>query len=317
MATDLITVADLVAEPYAIEAGGWWAVVGDFSGTVTGYRFTTIRHTPLPDAPWPGVSSPWHSTLDRTTYMAAVSRAQQAMAAGIISQVNIVRLLSAVMPAGASPLGLATVLAQKHPARYAGVVDTGTDWVVSASPELYLARDGQWISSTPIKGTVTPGTVFPDKDVAENQLVAQMVRSELLPLTSQLTVEPSIRLPLPGLDHLATTVHGDLAPGVLWSDIFAASFPPASVTGVPRQAATEVIGTVEPAPRGAYCGMIGFVDADRGRAELAVGIRTFFTRAAGRTIVFGTGAGITPASDPAAEWEETELKARKLVALAS
>ena len=71
-------------------------------------------------------------------------------------------------------------------------------------------------------------------------------------------------------------------------------------------------------PRGPYCGAIGYVDADTGHAQLAVGIRTFFTRhdpQGRRYLHFGTGAGITYASDPAAEWAETELKAARLIAL--
>ena len=70
-----------------------------------------------------------------------------------------------------------------------------------------------------------------------------------------------------------------------------------------------------------YCGAIGFVDADRGRAVLAVGIRTFFTASDPRPVTarsnFGTGAGITYPSDPDAEWRETELKAQRLIGLAS
>jgi para-aminobenzoate synthetase component 1 len=66
--------------------------------------------------------------------------------------------------------------------------------------------------------------------------------------------------------------------------------------------------------RGPYCGAVGWVDADQRRAVLAVGIRTFWL--ADRALHFGTGAGITWGSDPAREWAETELKARRLLGLA-
>ena len=68
-------------------------------------------------------------------------------------------------------------------------------------------------------------------------------------------------------------------------------------------------------PRGPYCGAVGWVDGDTGEAELAVGIRTFWW--ADDELRFGTGAGITWGSDPVEEWEETELKAARLVSLAS
>ena len=100
----------------------------------------------------------------------------------------------------------------------------------------------------------------------------------------------------------------------------AATFPPGSVSGAPKFTALKLISELEPVPRGPYCGGIGFIDADRRRAVLAVGIRTFFTRtdaAGARTINFGTGAGITYSSDPEAEWRETELKSARLLRLAS
>ena len=92
------------------------------------------------------------------------------------------------------------------------------------------------------------------------------------------------------------------------------------MSGAPKHTALQAIADLEPVPRGPYCGAVGWVDADRGEAELAVGIRTFWAaRDAGgnRVLRFGTGAGITWASDAQGEWQETELKAARLVALAS
>jgi len=75
------------------------------------------------------------------------------------------------------------------------------------------------------------------------------------------------------------------------------------------------IADLEPVPRGPYCGAIGWVDSDTGEGELAVGIRTFWAKEG--SLRFGTGAGITWGSDPDREWAETELKAGRLVGLAS
>lgn len=92
------------------------------------------------------------------------------------------------------------------------------------------------------------------------------------------------------------------------------------MTGAPKASALRVIEELETARRGPYCGGIGWVDADRGTAELAVGIRTFWidrTAGGGPVLRFGAGAGITWGSDPEGEWEETELKASRLLAIAS
>lgn len=82
----------------------------------------------------------------------------------------------------------------------------------------------------------------------------------------------------------------------------------------------RIIEALETAPRGPYCGGIGWVDADQGTGELAVGIRTFWIdreAPGGPRLLFGTGAGITWGSDPDREWAETELKAARLLRVAS
>jgi para-aminobenzoate synthetase component 1 len=77
----------------------------------------------------------------------------------------------------------------------------------------------------------------------------------------------------------------------------------------------QAIEDLEPVDRGVYCGALGWIDAERERGDLAVAIRTF-TVSAGRTH-FGVGAGIVADSDPSAEWDETELKANRLLGLAA
>ncbi len=100
-----------------------------------------------------------------------------------------------------------------------------------------------------------------------------------------------------------------------WADIVGATFPPGSVTGAPKLAALDHIARLETAPRGVYCGAVGWVDADARRGELNVAIRTFWVED-GR-LHLGTGGGITWDSTPDGEWAETELKARRLLAVAS
>jgi para-aminobenzoate synthetase component 1 len=119
----------------------------------------------------------------------------------------------------------------------------------------------------------------------------------------------------PGLFHMVSTVRGVLRAGVGWPELIEATFPPGSVTGAPKLAALDVISKLEPVPRGPYCGAVGWVDADAGRGDLNVAIRTFWVEA-GR-LHLGTGGAITWDSTPDGEWEETELKARRLLRVAS
>jgi para-aminobenzoate synthetase component 1 len=94
-----------------------------------------------------------------------------------------------------------------------------------------------------------------------------------------------------------------------------ATFPPGSVTGAPKLAALDTIRKLEPVRRGPYCGAIGWVDADHRSAELNVAIRTFWLEDA--SLHFGTGGAVTWDSTPEGEWNETELKAARLIGLAS
>jgi para-aminobenzoate synthetase component 1 len=94
-----------------------------------------------------------------------------------------------------------------------------------------------------------------------------------------------------------------------------ATFPPASVTGAPKPRVLQAIEDLEPVPRGVYCGAVGWIDDDTGALELNVAIRTFQILD-GRTHL-GVGGGITAESDPNAEWRETELKAARLLAVAT
>jgi para-aminobenzoate synthetase component 1 len=118
----------------------------------------------------------------------------------------------------------------------------------------------------------------------------------------------------PGLVHLVSTVRAELRPEVGLGGLLRATFPPASITGAPKPRVLQTIEDLEPVRRGVYCGAVGWVDAERDRADLAVAIRTFVV--AGGATTLGVGAGITADSDPAAEWGETELKAARLLTVA-
>jgi para-aminobenzoate synthetase component 1 len=213
---------------------------------------------------------------------------------------------------------LAAVLERGNPAPYAAVLDVPGARVVSASPELFIRRDGDVLTSAPIKGTAPTAEELLPKDTAENVMITDLVRNDLQRVCHPGTVEVTGLLRLerhPGLVHLVSTVQGRLRPGTGWAQVLDALAPPGSVSGAPKSSALRAIADLEPVPRGPYCGALGWVDADRGTACLAVGIRTFWWNRS--RIHFGTGAGITWGSDPDAEWQETELKARRLLALAA
>lgn len=313
-------------DPADLGRGGWWAVVATFEGAVRMWRFGRVRAMPLPSmGPWYGPGeTEWTTSLEEDGYRSGVREIRRRIREGEVYQVNLCRVMSAPIGSRADPWALAAVLAGGNPAPYAAVVDLPAPVgsgeglrLVSASPELFLGREGEVVRSGPIKGTAaTPEGLLP-KDEAENVMIVDLVRNDLQRVCrpGAVAVPDLLRLEYhPGLVHLVSVVEGRLRPGTDWPALLAATMPPASVSGAPKSSALRAIADLEPVPRGPYCGTVGWVDADRGRALLAVGIRTFWWE--GGRLNFGTGAGITWGSDPDREWAETELKSSRLVGLA-
>jgi para-aminobenzoate synthetase component 1 len=317
--TDLVDVTDDLT---ALDGRGMWAVVLPFTGPPVCARFATSR----PARPWPGAAwrgpDPhlWRTSLDRSGFEAGVDTVRAAIAAGDVYQVNLTRRLAAPLPPDADVAALGAALAVEHPAAFSAVVRLPSHdvHVASASPERFLSRRGHQVWSSPIKGTaVTEADLLP-KDRAENVMIVDLVRNDLgrvcewgsVRVPSLLAVEP-----YHGLVHLASTVEGRLRDGCGWAEAIDATFPPGSVTGAPKISALDHIARLEPVERGVYCGAIGWVDADRQAGDLNVAIRTFWFDDG--EIHLGTGGGITWDSTPEGEWAETELKARRLLAVAS
>ncbi len=325
LATDLIDVTD---DLESLDGSGFWAVVLPFEGTPICARFASVR----PARPWPGPTwqgptrSSWTTSLTETGFKRSVDSIRDSISAGEVYQVNLTRRLSAPLPGhldddGArdiAPLGAA--LASGNPAPYSAVVrlpDKGVH-VASASPERFLSRNGRRVWSSPIKGTAPTEAGLTDKDRAENLMIVDLVRNDL----GRVCEFGTVRVPAlwsvehhPGLVHLVSTVEGTLRAGIGWAETIEATFPPGSVTGAPKVAALEHIDRLEPVGRGIYCGAIGWVDADRRRGDLNVAIRTFWI--ADGHLHLGTGGAITWDSDPGDEWEETRLKSRNLLRVAS
>ncbi|MCX5383523.1 chorismate-binding protein [Streptomyces sp. NBC_00083] len=319
---------DVTSDPEALDSAGFWAVSADFEGRLVCARFADVRNRPVPE-PLPGAwrgpaADDWASSLDRAAYTAGVRRIREHIAAGEVYQANLCRVLSAPLPdpAAADVDALTALLARGNPAPYAGTIRLPAHGVeiATASPELFLRRTGRVVESGPIKGTGRTAADLLEKDHAENVMIVDLVRNDIGRVCATGTVSVPELCAVeehPGLVHLVSTVRGELREGAGWRELLAATFPPGSVTGAPKSSALRIIDALETAPRGPYCGGIGWVDADRGTAELAVGIRTFWIDRPQGVLRFGTGAGITWGSDPEGEWRETELKAERLLAIAS
>lgn len=284
-------------------------------------RFDQLREVAvLP--PLPGTKTvqlgAGQSSLSRAEHAARVEAIHGLLRDGECYQVNLTRRLQ--FDVAPDPRALFGALAHGNPAPYAALCTFGDALpgigVASASPELFLRVDGRTVETRPIKGTAADRHALASsgKDHAENLMIVDLARNDLgrvcgygsVHVPSLFDIEPH-----PGLHHLVSRVHGRLRDDVSLGALVHATFPPASVTGAPKPRVLQAIEVLEPVRRGVYCGAIGWIDGDRGRAELAVAIRTF-TTTNGRTCL-GIGGGIVADSVAEQEWEETELKAARLL----
>lgn len=313
----------------ALDSRGRWIVVIDFDGAAQCLRFDEWRSGSPAQVAGTWVGPPqdsYRTSLSEVEYVAAVECVREGIADGTLYQANICRVMSATVPdpSRSDILGLAALLERHNPAPYSSCVRAPSlaIEIASASPELYLGREGSTIQSGPIKGTGRTAADLSAKDRAENIMIVDLVRNDLgrIAIPGSVTVPSLLRIEEhPTVVHLVSTVSATLRDGIGWREVVAATFPPGSVSGAPKFTALQMITELEPVERGPYCGAIGLVDADTKQATLAVGIRTFWLSGDGlhKTLNFGTGAGITWGSDPASEWEESELKARHLTSVAA
>lgn len=313
----------------ALDEPGFWVVVITFEGELTAVRMRDVqRGAQAVEASSSAVrgtaEAAWRSSLSEQQYETAVEQVRARIARGEVYQVNVCRVLEREVPEAFEIGWLASVLAAGNPAPYAALIDIpdASLEIACASPELYLSRHADELASAPIKGTAVTADEMLPKDFTENVMITDLVRNDLsrVCLPGTVAVDGLCAVEQhPGLVHLVSKVVGTTRSDVGWQQILDATFPPGSVSGAPKSTALQAIRDLERAPRGPYCGAIGYVDNASGEAVLAVGIRTFWIERSGdgrRLLKFGTGAGITWGSDAQDEWCETLLKADRLTGLA-
>ncbi len=251
----------------------------------------------------------WERSWADSDYAEAVEAVRAAIGRGDVYQVNLVQHLAA--PFTGSAESLVGRLGSFGPRLL-----VGDGWaIVSASPELFLARRRRRVWTAPIKGTRPLGEhVDGEKDAAEHVMIVDLERNDL----SRVCEPGSVHWPelmaereLAGVTHLVSTVEGTLRADVGLAELLAATFPGGSVTGAPKIAALDLIAALEPVGRGASMGALGVVRGN-GDLDLALTIRTFAI--AEERLHLWVGGGIVWDSDPAAEIEESWTKARPLLA---
>ncbi len=257
-------------------------------------------------------------------FATAIEQSKQYIRDGDVFQVVISQRFDHEITA--EPIDVYRVLRTLNPSPYMyllTLVDTAGEAysIVGSSPEALVKVSSDRVYMHPIAGSRPRGeTPEADLDLAEELLADQkeqaehlmlvdLARNDLLKVCKPGTVEVTEFMQVERFSHimhLVSSVEGDLTPGATSVDVFRATFPAGTLSGAPKPRALEIIDELEPAQRGVYGGVVGYLDF-AGDADLAIAIRT--TTIVGGLARVQAGAGLVADSDPVAEHQESQNKA--------
>ncbi|HEY0038109.1 MAG TPA: aminodeoxychorismate synthase component I, partial [Longimicrobium sp.] len=263
---------------------------------------------------------PWRMDISEGEYRDRIERIRALIAAGDTYQVNFTARLRSEFAGDDLAFYERLCLAQRS--AFCAFLRLDGLSILSASPELFFHATGSDLELRPMKGTRPRGR-WPDedralaaelaaspKDRAENLMIVDLLRND----AGRVAEFGSVRVErmfqperYETVHQLTSTVRSRLRPGAGLPEIFGALFPCGSVTGAPKVRTMEIIADLEDAPRGVYCGAIGF--ASPGESAFSVAIRTLVLDHATGQVELGVGSGVTFDSDASAEYRECLAKA--------
>ncbi|UJW84369.1 aminodeoxychorismate synthase component I [Devosia sp. SL43] len=258
-------------------------------------------------------------SVDPEQYRHAFDRVERLIAAGDTYQVNLT--FRARFRLEGDPVALYRDLVRQQPVAYGALINTGTRWILSRSPELFVASRDNLLSARPMKGTLKRGRTLTEdqagraalagdeKNRAENLMIVDLLRNDLGRIAEIGSVKVTDLYTVETYRTLHTMTSGITArrrPDVTTTDLLANLFPCGSITGAPKLRAMEIIHEVEGGPRGVYTGSIGYF-APGGDLMLNVAIRTAVIGNDGHGEI-GIGGGIVADSTAEDEYREALLK---------
>ena len=283
----------------------------------------TVQTEPIPLTYEP-ISLPesWQELTSAEEYKAAIEQIHHHIRQGDTYQVNYTVQLQQKLTA--DPFAIYNRLVVEQNAHYNAFIQHDDVTIISISPELFFKKDGDRLTTRPMKGTTNRGlTTETDlkqaqwlaqdqKNRSENMMIVDLLRNDMNRI-SKIGSENVKRLcqveQYSTVWQMTSTIETQLLPNSSLSDVFQALFPCGSITGAPKIATMEIINKVEKQPRGVYCGAIGIL-VPQGPSIFNVAIRTL--QMEGTKAVYGVGGGITWDSKWEAEYEETKQKAAVL-----
>jgi para-aminobenzoate synthetase component 1 len=266
------------------------------------------------------------SRLSKQTYLEKVKQMLHHIQVGDIYEANFCQEFFAE-DVTINPLDIFEKLNSISSPPFASFVKLEEHYLLSASPERYLKKEGTKIISQPIKGTarrsqnreedikLATALQTDEKERSENIMITDLVRNDL----SRSATKGSVKVEeLCGLftfkqvHQLITTVVSEVAESTSIVDVLKTTFPMGSMTGAPKVSAMKIIEELEKTKRGLYSGSVGYI-SPQGNADFNVVIRSILYSRQNNYLSFSVGSAITIKSTPESEYEECLLKAKAMM----
>ncbi|MEN9549833.1 MAG: hypothetical protein RIR12_2424 [Bacteroidota bacterium] len=261
--------------------------------------------------------------LQKDEYIRLIEKLQQHIRRGDCYEINFCHEFFAENVL-LDPISIYQQLSAVSPNPFSALYRQNDSWLICASPERFIRKEGNTILSQPIKGTAKriPIDAVQDaankellqqseKDKSENVMVVDLVRNDLSKICKEGTVivdELFGVYAFPQVYQMISSISGKLLPTTTFSDIIKATFPMGSMTGAPKRRVMQLIEQYEKSRRGIFAGAVGYISPS-GNVDFNVVIRSIMYNAASKYVSFQVGSGITFYSNAAQEWEECLLKA--------
>ncbi|CDF59394.1 aminodeoxychorismate synthase component I [Thermobrachium celere] len=262
------------------------------------------------------------SNFEFEEYCRAVERVREYIRCGDVYQVNISHQFYG--RGKLNPIYIYSKFRRANYGPYNALIRVKDKYILSTSPEQFLRKRGDLITTRPIKGTVKKVEDKKENERLKRELYeSEKCRSELL-MIIDLERNDLSRVCIPGtvrveslfdveeystVNHLVSTIQGKLLKDVGFKEIIEVMFPGGSITGAPKLRSMEVINEIEKVNRGIYTGSIGYI-SNNGNMDFNIAIRTAVMDK--ENIIYNVGGGIVWDSNPEDEYEETLHKGRAI-----
>lgn len=261
--------------------------------------------------------------FSKEEYINTIERLRQHIHRGDCYEINFCQEFFAAN-AKIEPLTVYQSLSMASPTPFAAYYKTNDKYLLCASPERYMKKEGDTIISQPIKGTAKRDLTNSDADIknktalynssknrSENIMVVDLVRNDL----SKICIEGTVHVEelfgiysFPQVHQMISTVSGQLKVNLEFIEIIKSTFPMGSMTGAPKKKVMQLIEENERTKRGIFSGAVGYINAN-GNFDFNVVIRSILYNSTHQYVSYLVGSGITFYSNAAEEYEECMLKA--------